>query len=177
MKKSIISLFILISFNSNAQTDMVTLLNFPVGGTWTSKNVKNDGKPNSFESFFMQFQSWSSKSSVVGNIYGIRNNGDTTQLMEVWNFMEGDGKSAYLVQRTTWGDKGIGNVKPYDGEHLDITFMTTTASGSTHFTRDIHYIISENEMKAVTYHKEAKNDEWELAGESIWRRTNKKYYE
>ncbi|WP_436517477.1 hypothetical protein [Ekhidna sp. To15] len=172
MKKSIITLLVIVALNTHAQTDMKTLLNFPVGGTWTSENIKNDKKPNSFRAFYMQFETWSSPSSVLGSIYGVRNNGDTIQLMEVWNFLEPDEESAFLIQRTTWGDKSIGNVKRYEGEHLDITFKTTSSSGGVHFTRDIHFIVSKNEMKAKTYHKTSESDDWQFEGESTWKRIN-----
>ncbi|MEP1033758.1 hypothetical protein [Ekhidna sp.] len=170
MRNIIIIIWLMNALIVQSQTDMVTLLNFPVGGTWLSENIQNDGKPNSFAAFSMQFKTWSSESSVLGNIYGIKNNGDTIQLMEVWNFIEPDGKSAFLVQRASWGGRSVGSVVPYEGTHLDIQFKSTSDIGDEYFTRDIHYVISKNEMKSVSYHKRNEDNEWQLAGESIWKR-------
>lgn len=170
MRNLILTFCLMIAFNVQSQTGMVSLLNFPVGGTWVSENVQNDGEANSFSTFFMKFKTWSSESSVVGNIYGVRNNEDTVQLLEVWNFLDKVNKNAFLVQRTTWGEKSIGTVAIYEEKHLDIQFKSTTSSGEEYYTRDIHYIISDNEMKAVTYQKRNESDEWAFASESIWKR-------
>lgn len=170
MKNLIFIISLIAALNGHSQTSLKTLLNFPVGGTWISQNANNDDKPESFSLFYMQFKPWSSESSVLGSIYGIRNSGDTLHLIEVWNFMEAAGKSAFFVQRTTWGEKSVGSVTLYKDEHLDIQFESTTSSGEVYFTRDIHYVISENEMKAMTYQKRSKDDEWVLSGESTWKR-------
>lgn len=72
-----------VSIVHSQEKSLTELLNFPIGGTWVSENNQNDNLPESFATFYMKFQNWSSKESVTGSIFGIRNDGDTLQLIEV----------------------------------------------------------------------------------------------
>ncbi|MEQ9591466.1 MAG: hypothetical protein RLN86_02655 [Cyclobacteriaceae bacterium] len=148
------------------------LLNKVVGGVWVSTNEKNANGPEDFKTFFMSFDSWGDRESATGNIFGITNAGDTTQLMEVWNFVDKANKNVFLVQRDAWGGKSIGAITPHEGQHLDIQFKTTLADGRSYYTRDIHYFEDENKIKAVTYHKSKEVDEWKESGTSLWIRRN-----
>lgn len=171
MRKTwIIASFLSVGLLSAQEKSLEELLNYTVGGVWISENQANDHKPESFESFFMEFQNWSSRSSVTADIYGIKNNGDTLQLMEVWNYIIPSQKDAILVQRTAWGAHSTGTVALFESQHLNITFRTTNPDGSTYWTRDIHFIISKNEMKAETYYRTNQKEEWEKTNESYWTR-------
>ncbi|WP_370089576.1 hypothetical protein [Ekhidna sp.] len=80
------------------EKSLTELLNFPIGGIWVSEKKQNDNQPESFSSFYMKFQNWSSEKSVTGDIYGVRNNGDTLQLIEVWNYTIPSAQHAILVR-------------------------------------------------------------------------------
>lgn len=175
MRNLFLSLAIVLAANySIAQETPVPkdLLNKVVGGVWVSANEKNSNSPEDFKIFFMSFDNWADNESATGNIYGITNTGDTTQLMQVWNFVDKANKNIFLVQRDAWGGKSIGRITPYEGKHLDIQFKTTIADGRSYYTRDIHYFDGDNKMKAVTYQKAKKEDKWEEASTSIWIREN-----
>lgn len=147
------------------------LMNSMVGGTWESTNDENTGKPEEFKSYFMEFKNWHDGNSVRGSIYGIKNNSDTTSLIEVWNFIDKANKNIRLIQRTTWQEHSEGTITPYQGKHLDIRFTSTTADGQTYFTRDIHFVESPNRLRAVSYHRRTEVEKWQKAGESVWIRT------
>ena len=176
MKASFILLLTMhFTWPANAQDTptLKQLLNKVVGGVWVSTNEKNTKSPEDFETFFMSFRNWADSESVTGNIYGITNAGDTSQLMEVWNFVDLANNNIFLVQRNAWGGKSIGFITPLEGQHLDIQFKTTVPDGRSYFTRDIHYFQGEGKMKAVTYHKAKEEDAWEEAGHSEWILKNK----
>ncbi|WP_139135337.1 hypothetical protein [Roseivirga sp. 4D4] len=171
--KLVVVITIMTLYNGLAQdqeNNLVHLLNHTVGGKWISTNEKNSGKPEDFRSFMMEFAQMADEQSVWGDIIGIKNNGDTLHLMEVWNFINPAKKEILLVQRTSWGETSIGNIVPYEGKHLDIQFKSTTAQGQEYFVRDIHYVIGEDEMKAETFQKMALNDKWVATGTSTWKR-------
>ncbi len=147
------------------------LLNHTVGGVWVSSNEKNDtSNPNDFKSFRMKFENWGGRKSVKGDIYGITNGGDTTSIMQVWNFLDEYKKNITLIQRTSWGEQSMGEINVFEKEHFDITFKATTAQGQEYYIRDIHYIIGNDEMKAETYQKMKEEDEWMKVSESVWNR-------
>ncbi|MEQ8362401.1 MAG: hypothetical protein RIF39_08435 [Cyclobacteriaceae bacterium] len=167
-------LILLLAGSAMAQSNSKSLeehLNFVVGGVWASQNKNNDGKPESFNSFHMNFENWSSKSSVRGEIFGVTNNGDTVALIQIWNYINPSQNNIFLTQRTSWGETGIGTIVPYKEKHLDIQFKSVTSEGQEYFTRDIHYVLSKNEMRAETYQKSKVTDEWQKTGESIWVRS------
>ncbi|MEQ9426548.1 MAG: hypothetical protein RJQ09_19150 [Cyclobacteriaceae bacterium] len=176
MKRSffkVVTIIILFTstFKLSAQKNsLIELLNHPVGGVWSSPNEQNNGAPDNFNIFLMTFENWSSEESVIGNIYGVRNNGDTTQLMEVWNYINPSENNIFLVQRTAWGEHSTGKIEIFESQHLDITFMSTTSAGVTYLTRDIHYILSENEMRSESFQKMKEEEEWRSVGVSIWKR-------
>lgn len=152
---------------------LIDLLNHVVGGKWVSTNMNNDGEPESYGSYMMSFENWSDdKESVIGTIYGIKNNGDTTQLIEVWNFIDKSTNSLFYVQKTTWGWYSTGSITRFEEKHLDIQFKTITEEGQSFYTRDLHYIQGEDKMKAVTFHRSEDQEEWKEAGTSIWSRIN-----
>jgi hypothetical protein len=169
MKKflTITCLLFVIQASSQDRT-LEELLNFTVGGVWTSENGENDQQPESFSSFFMEFKNWSSTTSVTADIFGVKNNGDTLQLMEVWNYINPSEQNIFLVQKTAWGSHSVGTIIPFEGKHIDIVFKTTNPDGTSYWTRDIHYLLSENEMKAETYHRSNESEEWKKANESYW---------
>lgn len=172
MKGYFTLLTLLVVFGCHAQSEptLKELLNHVVGGTWVSTNINNEGKPDDFKTFLLSFENWADDSSVTGSIFGIRNNGDTTQLIEVWNFIDQANNNLFYVQRTTWGWYATGTINRHESKHLDIRFKTITPEGQQFYTRDLHYIDSENEMRAVTYHKTNEEDEWKEASRSEWKR-------
>ena len=104
MRKPFATVFLILSTTLFAQErTLEDLLNFTVGGIWISPNENNDEEPQSFRSFFMEFKNWSSKASVTANIFGVKNDGDTARLMEVWNYLNPSENNIFLVQRTAWG--------------------------------------------------------------------------
>ncbi|MEP1097396.1 MAG: hypothetical protein ABJG78_19925 [Cyclobacteriaceae bacterium] len=175
MKRHLLILLLAFATNLSAQDrSLEDLLNFTVGGVWTSENKSNDSEPDSFSSFFMEFKNWSSKSSVTANIFGVKNNGDTSQLMEVWNYLNPSDSNIFFVQRTAWGAHCTGTVTAFEGQHIEIIFKTVNPDGSSYDTRDIHYILSKNAMRAETFHRLNESKEWEKAGESFWKREKTK---
>ena len=122
----------------------------------------------------MTFKNGINEASVFGEIHGIKNNGDSTMLMEIWNFISPSDSSIRLVQNTIWGEYSIGNIQLYKGKHMDIAFKSVTANGQVYYTRDIHYLISKNEMRAETFQKMKEEEKWKKAGESIWKRIYQK---
>ncbi|MEP5612244.1 MAG: hypothetical protein ABJP45_08340 [Cyclobacteriaceae bacterium] len=174
--KIFISVFLLFSLIRTEAQDrsLEEILNFPVGGIWTSTNENNDNDPQSFSSFFMKFENWSSKASVTASIFGVKNSGDTSQLMEVWNYLNPSENNVFLVQHTAWGAHCTGTLNVFEGKHMDIFFKTVNPDGGSYDTRDIHYILSENEMKAETFHRLDETQEWKKASESFWKREKTK---
>ena len=175
MKILILSLLVLLLTKqtiAQESTSPKELLNKVVGGVWVSSNGNNSNSAEDFKTFFMSFENWGDKESASGNIFGITNADDTTQLMQVWNFVDKANSNVFLVQRDAWGGKSIGSITPYEHKHLDIQFKTTLADGRSYYTRDIHYFEHDNQMKAVTYHKAKEKDEWEEASTSMWIRKN-----
>jgi len=160
----------LIGHAQEREPNLVRMLNHTVGGKWVSVNEKNSGKPDDFKRFYMEFRQMANEQSVWGNIMGLKNSGDTLQLMEVWNFINPAKKDILLVQRTSWGETSIGNIVPYKGQHLDIQFKSTTAEGQEYYVRDIHYVIGDDKMKAETFQKAALSDDWMPTGTSLWKR-------
>lgn len=173
MKKIIFLLFLLAGLKTSAQdsVSLKTLINHVVGGTWISTNANNEGKPEDYKTFYMYFENWSDNSSVTGSIFGIRNNGDTTQLIEIWNFIDEANDNIFFVQRTTWGWHGTGTITPHKGKNLDIQFKMNTPEGQQFYTRDIHMLDGKNQIQAITYHKAREDDEWKEASRSSWTRT------
>lgn len=177
MKKAAILLGLIVSPLLSIAQDiqkptLKALLNHVVGGIWTSANQNNEGKPEDYKTFFMSFKNWADDSSVTGSIYGIKNNGDTTQLIEIWNFIDKTNDNLFYVQRTTWGWYGTGTISRYQDSHLDIQFKIHTDQGQEFFTRDLHFIESNDKMRAITYHKAREEDEWKEASRSEWVRVN-----
>lgn len=171
MKKLIALPLLLCACISIAQEkSLEELLNYTVGGVWISTNENNDLQPESYASFFMEFKNWSSNQSVTADIFGVKNNGDTSQLIEIWNYINPSENNIFLVQRTAWGAHCTGTITPYEGKHLDIVFKTTNSDGSFYWTRDIHYAISENEIRAETYFRLTEEEQWEKSNESLWKR-------
>jgi len=152
------------------QTSLKALLNHVVGGTWVSTNNNNEGKPEDYKTFFMRFNNWSDDASVTGSIFGVKNNGDTTQLIEIWNFIDQSNNTIFYVQRTTWGWHATGRISRFEQKHIDIQFKTRTEQGKEFYTRDLHYIESKNKMRAISYHKAKAEDEWKEANRSEWTR-------
>lgn len=150
------------------------LINFMVGGTWVSENEKNSGTPEDFESFYMNFENWHDENSVRGSIYGVKNNGETVGLIEVWNFIDPSNKSIRLIQRTIWQEHSEGTIHPYNKNGLDITFKSTTSDGQVYYTRDIHHRESLNKLRAESFHRTTENEEWKKANESVWTRVKKR---
>ncbi|MEQ6166016.1 hypothetical protein AAOE16_02385 [Ekhidna sp. MALMAid0563] len=172
MKRTLTFLLLLVAIVSKGQDrSLKELINYVVGGTWTSINEDNDGEPEGYKSYYMNFSTWSDDESVTGTIYGVKNNGDTIQLIEVWNFIDKANQSIFYVHRTTWGSYATGTIQKYEGKHIDIQFKSTTPEGQQYFTRDLHYIEERNRMRAVTYHKSKEGEEWKEANRSEWTRT------
>lgn len=170
MKRTLIIALFLGGLACKAQEtkSLEELINYVVGGTWTSTNEDNDGKPESFKSFYMNFSTWSDEASVIGTISGVKNNGDSSQLIEIWNFIDQANQSVFYVHRTTWGAYATGIIQPFENEHIDIQFKSTTPQGQQYYTRDLHYIEGRNRMRAVTYHKMKEGEEWKEATRSEW---------
>lgn len=181
-----IELILFISISSTAfsfgfqqeeeMADLKEMINFMVGGTWVSENAKNSGELEDFQSFFMKFEQWHDENSVKGSVYGVKNNSDTTGLMEVWNFLDYSNRKIKLIQRSTWNSFSEGNIVSYEGKHLDIQFKTIMADGRSFLTRDIHFKESDNKLRAEQFHKSKEEEEWIKAGESIWRRIRNQEY-
>ncbi|MEQ9304113.1 MAG: hypothetical protein RJQ14_09380 [Marinoscillum sp.] len=169
-----ICLYFLISLHSQAQEShpktQKELLNHVVGGTWISTNEQNEGKPEDYKSFYMSFENWSDDASVTGSISGIKNRGDTVQLIEIWNFLNEAEDNIFYVHRTTWGWYSLGAIKPYLSKHLDIQFKTRTPDGQEFYTRDLHYLDTKDSMSVITYHRLTQDDEWEEVSTSTWTR-------
>lgn len=157
----------IIGFQSDLSSEK-EMINFMVGGTWVSENPNNTGEPEGYRSFFMKFENWHDQNSILGSIYGIKNNSDTTGLMEVWNFVDPTMDGIRLIQRTAWSEFSEGAITLYKGEHLDIRFKSTTADGQVYYTRDIHYKESKDKLRAETFHRRSEDEEWQKAGESVW---------
>ncbi|WP_424963671.1 hypothetical protein [Ekhidna sp.] len=170
--KNLIFIFLLLGTGVSAQESptIKELLNHVVGGTWSSTNSTNEGKPEDYKLFFMSFKNWADDSSVTGSIFGVQNNGDTIQLIEVWNFIDRSKGNLFYVQRTTWGWYGTGTISRYEEKHLDIQFKITTPEGQQFYTRDLHYIDSKHKMRAITFHKATEDEEWKEASRSEWTR-------
>ncbi|MBO6525255.1 MAG: hypothetical protein JJ971_15610 [Balneolaceae bacterium] len=176
LRASVVILFsiVITTFGFGFQSDnedlgqLREMINFMVGGTWESENVNNSDNPEDFKSFYMNFENWHDQNSVRGSIYGIKNNGDTLGLMEVWNFVDVPNKNIRLLQRTIWQEHSEGTIFPYEGKHLDIRFKSTMADGQTYFTKDIHFKESPDKLRAETYHRRTEKDDWQKASESLW---------
>lgn len=177
MKELIITSVLLLSsiagFAQNNKPDLKKLLNHVVGGAWVSENKDNGGNPDEYKTFFMIFRNWADDNSVTGDMYGISNAGDTTQLAEIWNFIDKPNNNIFFLQRTTWGWVGTGKIVPYEEEHLDIQFKTRTDQGQEFYTRDIHFIEGPDKLKAVSQHKARESDDWGEETVSVWIRINK----
>ncbi|HNP17535.1 MAG TPA: hypothetical protein PKL31_03785 [Fulvivirga sp.] len=152
------------------QSQLHELLNHVVGGTWISQNQQNPGNPDDFKLFYMRFTNWGDKESVQGNIYGVKNNGDSVLLIQIWNFINKAEKNIYLVQRTTWGEMSTGSITAYGENDLDIQFKSITSQGQQYYTRDLHYLDGNDKMRAETFQKSKEADEWKKTGESDWER-------
>ncbi|MEQ8927985.1 MAG: hypothetical protein RLO81_19365 [Fulvivirga sp.] len=174
MKKlTLFACILFIAFHAPAQDkqpSLKELLNHVVGGTWVSTNKENEGKPEDYKTFYMNFKNWADDNSVTGSIYGIMNNGDTTQLIEIWNFIDKSKNNLFYVNRTTGGWIGTGTITPYEGKHLNIQFKTRTDQGQEFYTRDLHYIEGPNKLKAVSQHKAKEEDNWGVEKISVWER-------
>ena len=146
------------------------LIAYPVGGTWVSDNKNNGGKLEDFQSFYMRFNYGMDTQSVWGLIHGVKNNGYTLKLIEIWNFIHQGKQNIQLIQRTSWGEVAFGTIVPFERKHLDIQFKSTAANGNAYFTRDIHYLDGPDFMKSISYQKLTEADEWKESNTSIWRR-------
>ncbi len=175
MKRLLVLLFFVssMSFASAQEQTLEELLNYPVGGIWTSLNDQNDHRPEGFKQFFMDFHNGLNLESVYGLIGGVRNNGDTVLLTEIWNFVNPADSNIFFVQRASWGETSVGTIKPHEGKHLDIQFRSTMADGRTYYTKDIHYIDGPNTMRAVTFQKMKEEEDWREVHRSLWTRTEK----
>lgn len=153
---------------------LTNMLNHPVGGIWVSNNKDNSGQEDDFKTFFMSFSNGINIESVWGEIQGVKNNGDTIRLIEIWTFVNPSESNITLIQKTAWGEICHGTIEPYQHKHLDIQFKSVTPDGIEYYTRDIHYLEGQDIMTAFTYQKSNESDDWKEQGTSKWKRLNGK---
>lgn len=137
------------------------------GGTWEAASPTAAGNP--FTKFIMNFSA-DGPYSVRGSIKGVKQDGDTTHIWEIWEFPDpSQQNTTVLVQRSDWA-YGIGT-STFESDQKRAGALELTWYNQQHLKhRDTHHFNGPDTLISESTDFDPESGEWGPVSQLVWTR-------